>query len=75
MDERIGEVENNGICRGLDEANFAETHAAGNAVVPQVAHWIAELLKLEKKGVDLDDVVRSPPIVGLRSSYVNQKKP
>ncbi|MDP1980463.1 DNA cytosine methyltransferase [Undibacterium sp.] len=44
MVERIGEVENNGICRGLDAANFAETHAAGNAVVPQVAEWIAERL-------------------------------
>jgi len=49
MAERIGEVENNGICRGLDAANFAETHAAGNAVVPQVAQWIAGRLNLVRQ--------------------------
>ena len=32
------------LCRELNAANFAETHAAGNAVVPQVAQWIAEHL-------------------------------
>lgn len=38
------EAEDNGFCLGLDAANFAEAHAAGNAVVPQVAEWIARHL-------------------------------
>jgi DNA (cytosine-5)-methyltransferase 1 len=44
MVDRQRTSENHGLCLGLDAANFAETHAAGNAVVPQVAQWIAEHL-------------------------------
>lgn len=31
----------NGLCKGLDETNVAQARAAGNAVCPQVAQWIA----------------------------------
>ncbi len=34
----------NGLCLGLDEANAKEAHAAGNAVCPPVAQWIAQHL-------------------------------
>lgn len=34
----------NGLRRGMDEANYCEIQAAGNAVVPQVAQWIAQKL-------------------------------
>lgn len=33
-----------GLCLGLDAANLAEALSAGNAVVPQVAEWIARKL-------------------------------
>lgn len=33
-----------GFCRGLAAADLAEARAAGNAVVPQVARWIADKL-------------------------------
>lgn len=33
-----------GFCRGLDESNAQAARAAGNAVCPQVAQWIAEKL-------------------------------
>ena len=33
-----------GFLKGLDETNATEARAAGNAVVPQVAQWIAEKL-------------------------------
>ncbi len=44
MVDRQRTIDHHGLCGGLDEANFAETHAAGNAVVPQVAEWIAKHL-------------------------------
>ncbi len=44
MVDRQRAIDDHGLLRGLDEANFAETHAAGNAVVPQVAQWIASHL-------------------------------
>jgi DNA (cytosine-5)-methyltransferase 1 len=44
MVNRQRTADDHGLCLGLDAANFAETHAAGNAVVPQVAQWIAEHL-------------------------------
>ncbi|WP_082806958.1 DNA cytosine methyltransferase [Collimonas pratensis] len=44
MAHRQRTIDDHGLCSGLDAANFAETHAAGNAVVPQVAQWIAEHL-------------------------------
>ena len=44
MVERWRMSEDHGFLRGMDEANFAETHAAGNAVVPQVTEWIARHL-------------------------------
>ena len=47
MVERQRASENHGFLRGLDETNLAEARAAGNAVCPQVAQWIAE--KLIKK--------------------------
>jgi DNA (cytosine-5)-methyltransferase 1 len=44
MAERQRTAEDDGICLGLDAANLAEAFGAGNAVVTQVAHWIAEKL-------------------------------
>lgn len=44
MVERAGTIERNGLCKGLDASNFAEAQAAGNAVVPQVAEWVARHL-------------------------------
>ncbi|MCY1310708.1 hypothetical protein D9M70_609310 [compost metagenome] len=44
MVERQREAEDDGLCLGLDEANLAEAFAAGNAVVTQVAQWIARKL-------------------------------
>ncbi len=37
-------LEHHGLCKGLDEANFAETQGAGNAVCPPVAEWVARHL-------------------------------
>jgi DNA (cytosine-5)-methyltransferase 1 len=34
-----------GLPKGLDDANLIEAHAAGDAVVPQVAEWIARKLR------------------------------
>ncbi|MCP2072228.1 UNVERIFIED_ORG: DNA (cytosine-5)-methyltransferase 1 [Pseudomonas lini] len=48
MAERQRTSENDGLCLGLDAANLAEAFAAGNAVVTQIAQWIAE--KLIKAG-------------------------
>lgn len=44
MVERSRGAEIHGLCLGLDAANLAETFAAGNAVCPPVARWIAEIL-------------------------------
>jgi DNA (cytosine-5)-methyltransferase 1 len=44
MVEREREISLHGIPSGLDELNLAEAYAAGNAVVPAVAQWIAEKL-------------------------------
>lgn len=44
MVERQRASEHYGFRRGLDETNAAEARAAGNAVVPQVAQWIAAKL-------------------------------
>lgn len=44
MVERQRASENYGLRRGLDAADTAEARAAGNAVCPQVAQWIAEKL-------------------------------
>ena len=44
MAERQRASENDGLCLGLDASNLAEAFAAGNAVVPQIAQWIAEKL-------------------------------
>lgn len=44
MAERAGTAADYGLRRGLDEAGTAEARAAGNAVCPQVAQWIAEKL-------------------------------
>ncbi|MFS2072276.1 hypothetical protein ACEN9D_26340 [Pseudomonas sp. CT11-2] len=48
MAERQRASEDDGLCLGLDAANLAEAFAAGNAVVTQIAQWIAE--KLIKAG-------------------------
>lgn len=40
--QRMSDVD--GLCAGLDDSNLAEIKAAGNAVCPQVAQWIAEKL-------------------------------
>lgn len=44
MAERSRAVADDGILKGLDEANHAEARGAGNAVCPPVARWIAEKL-------------------------------
>ena len=44
MVERTRKTEDYGFLRGLDETNAEEARAAGNAVCPQVAQWIAEKL-------------------------------
>lgn len=44
MAERSRAVADDGILKGLDEANYAEARGAGNAVCPPVARWIAEKL-------------------------------
>jgi DNA (cytosine-5)-methyltransferase 1 len=40
--ERERKNETHGLRRGLDDSNFAQAFAAGNALVPQVAEWIAQ---------------------------------
>jgi len=47
MVNRQRTIDHHGLCAGLDAANFAETHAAGNAVCPQVVEWIARHLMRE----------------------------
>ncbi|SUA36364.1 Cytosine-specific methyltransferase NlaX [Neisseria zoodegmatis] len=44
MVERARTSDHYGLRRGLDAANAREARAAGNAVCPQVAQWIAEKL-------------------------------
>lgn len=44
MAERQRTSEADGLCLGLDAANLAEAFAAGNAVLPQIAEWIARKL-------------------------------
>jgi DNA (cytosine-5)-methyltransferase 1 len=44
MVERQRASDDDGICLGLDAANLAEAFSAGNAVVPQIAEWIARKL-------------------------------
>jgi DNA (cytosine-5)-methyltransferase 1 len=41
--QRMSEVY--GLSCGLDDANFIQTYASGNAVVPAVARWVAEKLR------------------------------
>jgi DNA (cytosine-5)-methyltransferase 1 len=44
MFERARAVEADGFCRGLSQVDIAEAWAAGNAVCPQIAEWIARIL-------------------------------
>lgn len=44
MAERQRAADDDGLCLGLDAANLAEAFSAGNAVVPQIAEWIARKL-------------------------------
>jgi DNA (cytosine-5)-methyltransferase 1 len=44
MDERERMSRSAGVPLGLDDANHIEAHAAGDAVVPQVAEWIGRKL-------------------------------
>ncbi|NWB51284.1 DNA cytosine methyltransferase [Pseudomonas gingeri] len=48
MFERQRASEDDGLCLGLDAANLAEAFSAGNAVVAQVAEWIARKLIFAK---------------------------
>lgn len=50
MVERQRGVEVHGHTMGLDKENFYETYAAGNAVVPAVAQWVAEKLIASMEG-------------------------
>jgi DNA (cytosine-5)-methyltransferase 1 len=45
MLERAREVEADGLLRGLASLDLAEAWAAGNAICPAIAQWIAEILK------------------------------
>jgi DNA (cytosine-5)-methyltransferase 1 len=45
MVERARAVELSGLSQGLDATHLAEAYAAGNAVCPAIAEWIARLLK------------------------------
>lgn len=45
MVDRAREVELHGLSSGLDATNLAEAYAAGNAIPPPIANWIAEILK------------------------------
>ena len=47
MAERARATRDYGICLGLDETSLAEARAAGNAVSPYVAEWIARILGKE----------------------------
>ena len=42
MVDRARVSQNNGIPLGLDAPDHCQRHASGNAVVPQVAQWVAE---------------------------------
>ena len=44
MAERARASEDHGLCFGLDAANLAEAHGAGNAVYQKIAQWIAGIL-------------------------------
>jgi DNA (cytosine-5)-methyltransferase 1 len=44
MAKRTREARLHGFPSGLDDENLAQAYSAGNAVVPQVAKWIAEIL-------------------------------
>lgn len=44
MAERARAIEADGLSRGLDAANLEEAYAAGNAVPPPLAKWVAEVL-------------------------------
>ena len=44
MVERARVSRVHGLPKGLDAVNLAQCYAAGNAVVPRVAQWIAEIL-------------------------------
>lgn len=44
MVERARAIEIHGLRSGLDETNAEEAYAAGNAVPPPIAKWIAEIL-------------------------------
>lgn len=44
MVERARATELHGVRRGLDATNIEEAYAAGNAVCPPIARWIAEIL-------------------------------
>jgi DNA (cytosine-5)-methyltransferase 1 len=45
MVERARTAQDHGLCVGLDAANFAEAHAAGNAIAPPVVEWIARHIR------------------------------
>ncbi|MEM0964794.1 MAG: DNA cytosine methyltransferase [Verrucomicrobiota bacterium] len=47
MVERSRKSQDHGLCLGLDEANLAESFAAGNAICPQVAEWIGNIIRSE----------------------------
>lgn len=50
MVERSRAAQDHGLCVGLDAANFAEAHAAGNAIAPPVAEWIAACIRKSING-------------------------
>ena len=45
MVERARTITDDGLRKGLDATNFTEAGAAGNAVCPPVARWLAQKLR------------------------------
>lgn len=41
--ERVSSL--HGISKGLDDANYYQRYAAGNAIIPAIATWCAEIIK------------------------------
>ena len=54
MADRQRGIEVHGLPTGLDDANVLATYAAGNAVVPAVARWIAEKVLMSNMKAEAD---------------------
>ncbi|MHC8289150.1 hypothetical protein ACYZUD_20525 [Pseudomonas sp. XS1P51] len=74
MAERQRASENDGLCLGLDATNLAEAFDAGNAVVTQIAQWIAEkLIKAGLKTKTVETIVSAVSIFPCTTSKKSQR--